>query len=154
MHSEAQSIGVDLTSADLDRFARFRIPSDLLTAAQVCRVTNQQARERLGVRRRGDLSGILFPRIHPVSGHHVGYRVRRDNPEVESGQPKAKYISSVDRARLYFPPCTGCLLHDVSVTVVFVEAEISALALAAVAARSHRPVLAVALGGCWGWKGR
>jgi hypothetical protein len=54
---------------------------------------------------------------------------------------------------LYFPPGAGPLLTDTAVTVALIEAEKSALALTAAAQRAGRHLLAIATGGCWGWRG-
>ena len=125
-----------LTSEDLELHARLGIPATLLDDAQVRRVTTDEALE-LGVRYSGDLSGIVYPRLDPQTGHCVGYRLRRDNPDVdENGKPAAKYLSSYgDRQRLYFPPGARRLLDDAALCVVVVEAEKSSLAVTAAADR-------------------
>lgn len=46
------------------------------------------------------------------------------------------------------------MLTDISAPVVLVEAEKTALAIAAAADRAGRPVLPIGCGGCWGWRGR
>ena len=146
---------MSLSAADLDRHATLGIDAELLERAGVRRVTDREARELLGLpRHRGDLAGVVYPRLSPATGRPVGYRVRRDNPEVEGGKPKAKYLSSLDRAHLYFTPEADALLGDVSAPLVVVESEKSALALTAAALRAGRRALAIALGGAWGWKGR
>jgi hypothetical protein len=118
-------------------------------------VTHEQARDDIGIRYRSEhLEGVAFPYLDPVSGHILTYRVRRDHPELETdGRPTAKYVSPPDRHHLYFPPGTAALLPDPDVSVVIVEAEKSALALTATAARAGRELLAIGTGGCWGWKG-
>jgi putative DNA primase/helicase len=143
-----------LTAADLELHARLRTPLDLLDRQQVRRVDDREARDLLCVKHHGDLSGVLYPRVHPVSGYVVGYRVRRDHPEMEQGRPKNKYMSSSDRAHLYFIVGTEAFLIDVTVPAVFAEAERSNIAIAAIAERDGRRLLPVGTGGCWGWKGR
>ncbi len=102
-----------------------------------------------------DMSGIVFPYFDPVTSQRVTARLRRDNPEIEDGKAKNKYISAyADRRHLYFVPGSGDLLRDTAVPIVLVEAEKSALALTAWAERAGRKQLAVGLGGCWGFKGR
>ena len=136
-------------------FARFGIPPELLHAAGVRRVTDREARERLGVKHPGDLAGVLYPRCDPETGQERGYRLRRDHPEVDTtGAPLDKYLSSVDRVSLFWGPESAWLLPDVSVTVVVVESEKAALTIVAAAQRAQRHVLVVALGGCWGFRGR
>jgi putative DNA primase/helicase len=142
-----------LRTSDHDRFVRFRIPTELIEAAGITRVTDRQAHD-LGIQfRGGDLSGIAFP-IKGVTGSVTGYRVRRDKPEIEAGKPKAKYVQSVDRPSLYLTPTTRQWLSDTSVPVIFVEAYTSALAVDALCARTQRQFLAIGTAGCWGWRGR
>jgi hypothetical protein len=101
------------------------------------------------------MSGLVFPYVDPIDGCRKTARLRRDKPEIENEKPRRKYISAYrDRRHLYFPPRTGPLLTNKSTPVVMVEAEKSALALAAFSARAGRPLLAVACGGCWGWRGK
>ena len=143
-----------LRPTDVEQFARLGISPELLDAAGVQRVTDAQARDRLRVAHRGDLTGILFPRVDPITGREVGYRVRRDHPEMEDGRPKNKHLSSIDRSHWFFPPSCAGLLTDTTVPVVIVEAEKSSLALTAVARRNGLALLPIALGGVWNWKGR
>ena len=148
-------IETSFRSTDVAAFDRLGIPSTLLEAAQVRRVTSAQARDDIGIRYgHGPLDGIAFPYVDPEHGRVVTARVRRDHPERDSaGRPVAKYVSPPDRHRLYFPPGAGALLADTSAPVVVVEAEKSSLALTAAAARAQRRLLVIATGGCWGWRG-
>jgi hypothetical protein len=95
-----------------------------------------------------DLEGILFPYFSPTTGVRVGGRLRLDHPLPDGG----KYISEPGCRHLYFPPGISHLLQDTSVPVILVEAEKSALALTALAARAGRKMLFMAISGCWGWK--
>jgi Domain of unknown function (DUF3854) len=147
-------VGSPLRPADLAQFERLSIPKELLESAGVCRVTDKEARDVLGVNRPGDMSGVLFPGLHPETGQTRNYRVRRDQPEMENGKPKNKYMSSVDPPTLYFPPGCGAQLMDASIPVVFIEPEKGALALWAAASRTGRRVLPVATRGCWNFRGR
>lgn len=144
-----------LGAPDLADFQRLGIPEALLQEARVRRVTSREAREQYGIRYRSvALDGVLFPYIDPESGLELTFRLRRDVPERDTaGKAIAKYIGAPDRHRLYFPPGSGQRLADLSVPVVMVEAEKSALALTALGARTAKPMLAVATGGCWGWRG-
>jgi hypothetical protein len=147
-----------LWKADLDIFAPLGVGPELLEAQGICRVTDAEARASWGIRYRADavLSGIIFPYFDPVSEYRVTARLRRDCPEVDrDGKPKGKYLCPYgDRRHLYFPRGSGRLLADAAVTVVLVEAEKSALALTALSSRSGRPLLAIATGGCWGWRAK
>ena len=144
-----------LTPADLATFSHLGITADLLNQARIERVTDRAAREEYGIVGYGDMSGVVFPYMDPMTGHRWSARVRRDNPEMEGGKPRNKYISAYgDRRHLYFPPGSAELMHDPAVPIVLVEAEKSALALVTWAARMGRKLLPVAMGGCWGWRGR
>jgi hypothetical protein len=133
-----------------ETLARLLIQSDMLKAAGVVSLTDTEARETLGLKgyRGADLSGILFPYLSPRKGLRVGGRIRLDNPLPDGG----KYISEPGCRHLFFPPNIANLLSDVTVPVVVVEAEKSALALGAFAARNARAMLPIAIGGCWGWR--
>src|SRR5262249_37759435 len=91
-----------LTPVDTDRLHRFRITDDLIALHELRCVSDRQAREDCGIQYRGgDLSGVAWP-IWGADGQIKGYRIRRDNPEVENGKPKAKYVQSQDRPHLFF----------------------------------------------------
>jgi hypothetical protein len=144
-----------LTPRDMDMLSRLGIPAEFIGRAGVERVTDREAREKFGIRGDGEMSGLVFPYVDPIDGRRKTIRLRRDKPEIENEKPRRKYISAYgDRRHLYFPPMTGPLLTDKSTPVVMVEAEKSALALAAFSVRRGRPLLAVACGGCWGWRGK
>lgn len=144
-----------LEARDLEMFARFRIPLELIERAGIERVTDAEARVRYGIQGHGDMAGIAYPYRDPVTGRRWTCRLRRDNPELEDGKPKRKYMSPWgDRRHLYFVPGTTELLADTGVPVVLVEAEKSALALLAWSERMSRKLVPVGLGGCYGWRGR
>lgn len=153
---------IKLAERDLAMFAALGIDTELLLRAGVQRVSDPEAREEYGIRGSGDMAGVIFPYFPPGIGgcppdprHRWTARVRRDNHEIEHGEPKNKYISAWgDSRHLYFPPGSKELLEDGSVPICFVEAEKSGLAGTAWAQRQGRRMLFVALGGCWCWKGR
>jgi hypothetical protein len=145
----------NLSNSDLSLFARIGVPIDLLRRAGIERVTDQEARERCGIIGEGDMGGIAFPYFSPIDGVRRTCRVRRDHPEMESGKPKKKYVVAYgDRRHLYFVPGCAKLVSEPSVPVVLVEAEKSALALIAWTERNQQRLLPVAMGGCFGWRGR
>ena len=143
-----------LTTADLKMFQEFGVDNQLLEAAQVHRLDNHEAKDA-GFRYGGDLSGIVFPYPHFVSAQCVTARMRRDKPDLDAdGKPVAKYIQRYgERPFLYFPPNAQQRLRDAQ-RIVIVEAEKSVLAITALSDRNNLNLLAVACGGCWGWKGR
>jgi hypothetical protein len=143
------------TAADLMMFARLGIPAELLVQAGVRRVTDPEAREEFGIRGDGNMAGIIFPYFDPSTRSRVTARLRRDTPEIVERKPKRKYLCPFgDRRLLYFPPGATDLLADPSAPIVLVEAEKSVLALTAWAERRARRILAVGLGGAWGWKAK
>lgn len=144
---------------DVAMFARIGVDEALVRAAQVGRLTSKEARAygfSLRDRPTANLSGLVFPYHDPETGCRVTARLRRDKPEVDSdGKPQNKYLCPWgDNRHLYFPPGAGALLSDVTAPTVVVEAEKSALAITALASRCGRRFLAVATGGCWGWRGK
>jgi Domain of unknown function (DUF3854) len=122
----------------------------MLEAAGVRSITDLEAREMFGVHghNSADLGGILFPYLSPVTGERVGGRIRLDTPLLDGG----KYLGEQNCRHFFFPPDVKGVLSDLSVPVVIVEAEKSALALQAFSIRVARPMLPVAIGGCWGWR--
>jgi hypothetical protein len=137
------------------RLRSFGITDELLGKSGVRSVTDQEAREAGIVGpKSSDLSGLLYEYRHPASGALRAVRVRRDNPEIENGKPKAKYRASRDPNCLYFPPIPKEFLYDTNILVVIVEAQSSALATLAALARLGRQVLTIATGGAWNWRGR
>jgi hypothetical protein len=102
----------------------------------------------------GDNGGIAFPYYDPLTGVRHTCRLRRDHPDFENGVEKKKYLAAFgDRRHLYM--VRGCAeqVLDITVPVVLVEAEKSALALTAWSERTGHRILPVAMGGCWGWRG-
>jgi hypothetical protein len=149
------TIGSPLTPTDLQMFAALGIDRDVLERAQVRRVSHAQARDDCGIRyHSNDLAGVAFPYVDPINGNVVGYRVRRDHPEVKAdGTPIAKYLFSLDRRHLYVAPTSATHLTDIQIPAILCEAEKSALAITAAARDTSRSVLAIATGGCYGWTG-
>src|SRR5262249_9279863 len=149
---------MNLLPRDLEMFSYLGISPTLLEESGIARVTNDEARELLGPCRSGDMSGILFPYFQPATMNNgrvrCYLRIRRDNPEIENGKASRKYIAPyADRKRLFFPPRYD-LFADVQVPIILVESEKAALALIAWAERIGRRILPLAMGGCWGWKGK
>ena len=153
----APSSTASLIERDLAMFERIGVSGDLLEEAHIERVSDRDARERFGIQGPSsrDMAGIVFPYHSHVNGRRVTCRVRRDHPEIENGKPKDKYISAYgDRKSFFFPPGAWDKLQSQTTSIVLVEAEKSSLALTAWSQRTGMDVLAVALGGCWGWRGR
>lgn len=130
--------------------ARFHIPPELLAAAGVASGDDPAVRDLLGYHgdRGCDLSGILFPVLHPLSGAALGHRVRLDQPPAGGG----KYRGTPGLRWLYFAPCPPEWLDDPAGPVIFVEAEKSALAGRALDQRSGIERIWIATGGISGWR--
>jgi putative DNA primase/helicase len=138
-------------------FERLGIAPELLAEAHVQRVTDAEARDVYGITGSAtkDMSGIVFPYFSISTGQRVTARIRRDNPEIEDGKEKEKYISAYgDRKHLHFPPNAKDKLQSHEMPIVLVEAEKSCLALVAWAERAGATLLPLGMGGCWGWRGR
>jgi hypothetical protein len=145
-----------LLPADLAMFARLGIGPELLSEAHIKRVSDREARDEFGITGppSNDMSGVVFPYFN-MSGQRVTARIRRDNPEIEAGKEKNKYISAYgDRKHMYFPPGAAAKRQVADTPIVLVEAEKSALAVTAYAQRTGTNLLAIGLGGCWSWRGR
>ena len=145
-----------LYERDVQMFDRIGVPPDLLEEAHIERVSDRDARERFGIQGpvSKNMAGIIFPYYSHVTAQRVTARVRRDNPEIEDGKPKNKYISAYgDGRHLYFLPDARQKLQEPSTPIVLVEAEKSVLALTAWARRTGTDVIPVGTGGCWGWRG-
>ena len=146
---------VRLTAADLETHARLGITPDLLHAAGVRRVTDAEARSVLTSRHPGNLQGLCYPYVDPVTGRVLTYRVRRDHPEIEDGKPVDKYLSaSGDRRRLYFRagsrrPSRQHRRHRCSRRGRKERAGGNGGGV-----RAGRSLLVTGTGGCWGWRGR
>jgi hypothetical protein len=153
----APSSTATLNERDLAMFEKIGVPTELLEAAHIERVSDRDARERFGIQGppSKNMAGIVFPYYSHATGQRVTARVRRDNPEIEDGNLKNKYISAYgDRKSLYFPPDAHYKLQSQGTPIALVESEKASLALTAWSQRTGMDVLAVALGGCWGWRGR
>jgi hypothetical protein len=147
----------DLTPNDLAKHAALGIERDVLDRQHVHRVDDREAREKLALNgRTGRLDGVLYPYFLPGQPSPVTHRLRRDHPDIEQGRPRNKYLSGYgDRRHLYFVlPDHESTLADTGIPVVIVESEKGAMAVACAMRRQGRRVLAIALGGCYGWRGR
>jgi hypothetical protein len=139
-----------LNPAHTAHLGRFKIPPELLADAGVQSGDDFAVRELLAINGRyegEDLGGIIFPFLDPVTGNRTGNRVRLDHPI-----SKMKYLTETGCRHIYFPPGVSDYLRDTTITVVVVEADKSALALRALADRTGRKLLPIAIGGDWGWR--
>lgn len=147
-----------LSAADLALHQALGIEPAILERAQVRRVDDREARDVLGMNgKTGNLAGIEYPYLDPSRPTwRWTSRIRLDHPPLKpDGTPDQKYRQPYgDRRHVFFPPGTQALLADVAVPLVITESEKAALALTSAAHRAGRPLLVIALGGCWNWRGR
>lgn len=132
----------------------FRVPYELIQRAGLRRVKNDAAWKEgfyLKGKPRPDLTGWVFP-YKNHEGVEYTARLRRDYPSDDS-----KYVLKLHAPRLlYWPP--GALekltAPDSKTFALLVESEKAALAITAWAERTGWDWVAVAMGGCWGWKAK
>jgi Protein of unknown function (DUF3631)/Domain of unknown function (DUF3854) len=155
---ETQSAAPLLLPHDLEMFQKLGIPHDLLEQARVQRVTDAEARNNCGIVFEAirDCSGLWYPYFNPVTGRRTTGRLRRDCPELDAeGKPRNKYLAPYgDPRHLYILPPSVPLLADPTVPIVLIESEKAALAIWEWSKRVGVVVVPIAMGGCWGWKGR
>jgi hypothetical protein len=152
--------GAPLTAADISGLARCGISEATVRSACLRRVTSFDGAEMMGRNGSGDFNGIIFPYFDPVSGVVRNYRLRRDNPEIESGKPKNKYIAAPgSRNMLYCHPVMDPdWITDTSLQILLTEGEKKTLALYELAwhhrADSAMPEwLPLGISGVQNWKG-
>jgi uncharacterized protein (DUF927 family) len=153
-----------LTPADLEWLAQSWISPELAEHAHIHRVDGFQGATMIG--REKDVytdrfAGLVFPYYAPFhcdGRFERGYRLWRDNPEIESGKQKNKYMSPPGQpVQFYFSPGqTQIELADPDVPFVFTEGEKKALALYRLARyRCEYPRFGViGISGAWNWRGR
>jgi len=146
-----------LRPADLEMFQAIGVTTHTaVELAGVRPVTHIESQEVCGIRYKSDhLEGLAFPYLNPDNDAIQTWRVRRDNPEVDSdGRPIAKYVSPPDRKHLYFAP--GCYPHlaDTSTLGILVESQKAVLSILDAEVRTgRRHALLIGTDGCWGWRG-
>jgi hypothetical protein len=124
---------------------KFRVNKSVEQAAQLCRLSDEQARAIFSIGDKGDMSGVGF-HGHDLSGADRGpYCIRLDH--VTDG--KYRSLPGSDNRYLYCLPGANKLKDS---PIIIVESPKSVLAVASAAERAKRKVLPVATNGCWGWK--
>lgn len=131
--------GSELTEQDLQSLRARWISADVAKSARLRRITDAEGRELFGGGKRAARSGVLIPYFEPAQTLKVkprGYRVRRDNPELErkpDGTTKVlrKYLAPSGSANmLYFhPDADPADLQNAQMPLVITEGEFKALAL-------------------------
>jgi hypothetical protein len=130
--------------------AALRIPPGLLAEAGWRDADDAAVRDALGHHghRDSDLAGIVIPVRHPRTGESLGHICRLT--AAVTGVPRYLQPQGFRWLLCYGTDLTA--LDDCSVPVVLAEGPKSALALLALAQRSGRRLVAIALCGCWGWR--
>lgn len=125
-------------------------------AAMLSRVSHLDGRDLLG-NRRGDCAGLLIPYFLPDESKPHSYRIRRDNPELEGGKPKGKYLAPPGAGnRIYFPRgFDSAAMADAALDIIITEGECKAIALARLARHNTTAARFLPLGipGVWNWRG-
>lgn len=150
-----------LTKSDLDALTRSYITPEIAKAAGLeCVDTHEGAATvgRLNKKNapRCNCAGIRIPYRLPESDVVRDWRLRRDNPEVDSnGKEINKYLSPPGKGNLFYftPSAKKAWLQDVKVSAVFVEGEKKALALQRFFDECGAQVLVIGLPGVWNWRG-
>ncbi|MCA1623909.1 MAG: DUF3854 domain-containing protein, partial [Acidobacteria bacterium] len=163
---------MNLTEADLTKFAASFIKAELLGRAEVRRVSSDEGKTICGWRNKDkDYSGIIFTYRLPESEQVRVLRLRLDKPDVKldadgkpkldrEGKPKLehKYLSpKLSDNLFYFTPATKAVwLDDVSLDVVITEGEKKTIALERLALYEREPnrprFLPVGLSGVWNFQ--
>src|SRR5664279_5466202 len=141
-HSHTWDTTTALTSLlpkDWEKLENLKISDEWVKRTGIKRVSDFEARVELGISFKdfkADLSGLLIPYLDPSDGALITVRLKRDTPEVEDGKKQNKYRSPQGKVKpLYFVP--GVNYADPEAEIVFVESEMSAIAVAALAERKH-----------------
>lgn len=103
-----------LTASDYDNFSRSFITPEIVEAAGIYRVNDEQGAEILCRKRQAgkDYSGLVFPYRNDLTGDVLEYEIRRDNPDKETvngrEKIKGKYLRpNKSKSFLYFVPKTN-----------------------------------------------
>jgi hypothetical protein len=125
--------------------AQFRVSKNVEQAAQLCRLSDEQARATFSIGDKGDMSGVGFHGYDLGGADRGPYCIRLDH----ATDGKYRSLPGSDNRYLYCLPGADKLKEA---PVVIVESPKSVLAIASAAERTKRKVLPVATNGCWGWK--
>ncbi len=155
------NFGWPVNDADLKFLAERWITPELAFEAHLRRVDHATGKEVIGQKQAGDYSGLLIPYTWPGENRDREYRLRRDNPEVETrdgkSRPKRKYIAPPGRGNmLYVPPGIDVdLLSESALPIIITEGEFKTLALWRLANHevSSPRFLPIGLSGVWNWRG-
>lgn len=124
--------------------------------ALIRRVPDHIGRDLMAQRSR-NCAGQMIPYFWPGESNMPTCRIRRDQPEMENGKPKDKYLSAYgDRNRAYIVPGTDpILLSDTKTPIIVTEGEYKAVALSRLALHETGvpAFLPIGFAGVWNWRG-
>jgi uncharacterized protein (DUF927 family) len=160
--------GSDLTAADLSDLDRRWITQEIGRQMGLRRVSSDDAGQILNRKSTGEkYAGKLIPNYWPGEAQPRGYRIRRDQPDLEvksdgTHKEKNKYLSAYgDRNMFYFVPGTDpAWLSDSTLPIAITEGEFKTAALFRLARHGISPndarprFLASGLSGVWGWRSK
>lgn len=151
-----------LTAADYAALEKSYLTREIIDAAQIQRVGTIEGAEIVGHKPQAskDYAGLVFPYFWPGESRPREYRLRRDNPDLESRpdgsiKEKNKYLSPLGRGNLfYFSPDTPPeWLTDPAIPATFIEGEKKTLALWRFYSERGEKRLVIGLAGVWNWRG-
>ncbi len=152
-----------LTEADYAALEKSYLTREIVDAARIRRVDTVDGAEIVGQKPTAskDYAGLVFHYLWPGEAHAREYRLRRDNPDLESRpdgsiKEKNKYLSPPGKGNLfYLPPGTPPeWLTDSTIPVTFTEGEKKALALWRFYCERGEKRLVIGLAGVFGWRGK
>jgi hypothetical protein len=156
-------IAEPLTPADLYCLEASWISSELAEQAGIYRVSEENGARLIGREKDAfteKYAGIVYPYKSPFQYNGLvehGYRLRRDNPEIEAGKPKNKYMCPPQqRGHFYFGPGQSIdELENTSLPIVLTEGEKKTLALYWLARHvsGYSRFVAMGIPGVWNWRG-
>jgi hypothetical protein len=153
--------GRPLTDADLAGLAARWISADMARDSGIKRVDSQDGARFIGRQDNGFYAGLLIPYFPPGERRVRGWRLHRDQPDLEFIKGKrretGKYLWPTGRGNMvYFPPgLQPGLLKAVDTPVIITEGEFKTLALWRLAHHDSDSTrfLPLGLGGVWSWRG-
>ena len=120
-----------MSLTDRQALAERWIDDETAAEAMLRRVNSLDGGALVGRNGAGNWAGIAIPNVFPGADYIREYRLRRDEPEVELGKVRRKYMQpSGRRALVYFPVGTDpAWLADPGMPLVITEGEFKAIAL-------------------------
>ena len=150
-----------LTGPDYQALASRWLDLPTLELANIQRIGHFDGKELTGNSAK-DLAGLAIPYFEPGNGLVLGYRIRRDHPEIKikpdgSKKEDNKYINAPGFRHIYVPPTiTKTDLANTNLPVIIAEGEFKALAALRLS-RHNSPqlrFLPIGIAGAYNWQGK